>query len=168
MTTWGHNGRRALLRMPRRDWNSLTAELDRRGGRIKEAGAFLLADRAGDRRTVTRVVYLDDLDPTCLTGGISLNGLAISKLWDLCDDEHRVVAGDVHTHPGRSVRQSGLDRANPMVAQRGHVAVIVPNYAAGRIRTSATGVHRYDGESWESWTGFAAACRLSIPRGWWG
>ena len=49
--------------MRRADWDAMIAELGRRG-RAAESGAFLLADRDGDRRTVTRVVYLDDLDPT--------------------------------------------------------------------------------------------------------
>ena len=52
----------------------MIAELGRRGNGRRESGAFLLCDRAGDQRTVTRVVYLDDLDPDCLTGGIEFNG----------------------------------------------------------------------------------------------
>jgi hypothetical protein len=80
----------------------MTSELGQRRRGSRESGAFLLADRAGDRRTVTRVVYLDDLDPTCLTGDIEFDGLAYSKLWDICDTEQRFVIGDVHTHPVRT------------------------------------------------------------------
>ena len=164
LTIWGFRGRQALLRMRRADWDAMVAELGHRGGGARESGAFLLADRAGDRRTVTRVVYLDDLDPDCLTGGIEFDGLAYSKLWDICDDEKRVVNGDVHTHPGRSVHQSSIDSANPMVAADGHVSLIVPDFAMHPIVAGEVGIHRYDGRSWQTWTGHAAARRLFIRR----
>jgi proteasome lid subunit RPN8/RPN11 len=150
--------------MRRSDWNTMIAELGRRGEGRRESGAFLLRDRNGDPRTVTRVVYLDDLDPNCLTGGIELHGLAYSKLWDICDAERRQVVGDVHTHPGPSVRQSAIDAANPMIAQAGHVAVIVPHLAQRPVSARDVGLHRYDGEGWQTWTGKAAARRLLIRR----
>jgi proteasome lid subunit RPN8/RPN11 len=164
MTMWGFRGRRALLRVRRSDWEALVAELGVRGRGEREAGAFLLADQAGDRRRVTRVVYLDDLDPDCLQGDIHLDGRAYSKLWDICDAERRVVVGDVHTHPGRCVHQSGIDAENPMVAQDGHVAVILPDYATRPIEPHEAGIHRYDGGQWTTWTGKAAAKHLSIRR----
>jgi hypothetical protein len=83
--------------MRRPGWEAMIAELARRGAARRESGAFLLCDRTGEPRTVTRVVYLDDLDPNCLTGAIELDGLAYSKLWDICDAEGRRVIGDVHT-----------------------------------------------------------------------
>jgi proteasome lid subunit RPN8/RPN11 len=150
--------------MRRSDWNSMVAELGRRGRGNRESGAFLLGDRSGDGRTVTRVVYLDDLDPNCLQGGIEFDGLAYSKLWDLCDAEQRVVIADVHTHPKQWVGQSGIDAENPMVAQKGHVAVIVPNFASRPVQASEVGVHRYDGRGWISWTGQDAEQRLFIRR----
>ena len=114
--------------------------------------------------TVTRVVYLDDLDPTCLTGGISFDGLAYSKLWDICDAEEKVVIGDVHTHPGGDVRQSDIDAANPMLAMQGHIAVIVPNFAVGPVGVDQVGVHRFDGVGWQTWRGADAGQRLFIRR----
>lgn len=164
MTIWARRGRQALLRMRRRDWDAMLAELARRGRGHRESGAFLLADRSGDPRTITRVAYLDDLDPNCLTGAIAFDGLAYSKLWDLCDHEDRVVIGDVHTHPGRNVEQSSIDAANPMIAKRGHIALIVPNFALGSIDTSDLGVHRYDGRDWQNWTGNEAGRRVYIRR----
>jgi proteasome lid subunit RPN8/RPN11 len=142
----------------------MVAELGRRGRGERESGAFLLGDRDGDRRTVSRVVYFDDLDPDCLTGAISFNGLAYSGLWDICDVEAKVVVGDVHTHPGRDVRQSSIDAANPMLAQEGQVALIVPDYASHAVVAKEVAVHRYDGEGWETWTTKEAAQRLFIRR----
>jgi proteasome lid subunit RPN8/RPN11 len=142
----------------------MIAELGRRGHGRRESGAFLLADREGAQDTITRIVYLDDLDPNCLTGTISFNGLAYSKLWDICDVEKRRVTGDIHTHPGSGVRQSPIDAANPMVAQAGHVALIVPHFATRRTQPRAVGVHRYDGQGWDTWTGKQAEQRLLIRR----
>lgn len=164
MTIWAHRGRRALLRMRRGDWDEMVTELGRRGRGSRESGAFLLGEQSGDRRTVTRVVYLDDLDPNCLTGGIEFDGRAYSRLWDLCDAERRVVIGDVHTHPGRGVHQSGIDAENPMVAQKGHVAVIIPDFATRTVDPREAGVHRYNGRDWRTWTGNDAARRLFVRR----
>lgn len=164
MATWGFRRRGALLRVPRATWTAMVTELGRRGDGWSESGAFLLADRQGDRRFVSRLVYLDDLDPHCLQGGIHFDGRAYSKLWDTCSAENRVVVGDVHTHPGSSVEQSDIDAANPMIAQNGHVALILPHLATRPIRAGEVGVHRYDGTHWETWTGKGAARRLSIGR----
>jgi proteasome lid subunit RPN8/RPN11 len=164
MTIWERRGRDALLRMRRSEWDAMITELRRRGHGRRESGAFLLADRDGVPTTVTRVVYLDDLDPNCLTGGISFDGLAYSKLWDICDAENRRVIGDVHTHPGAGVRQSPIDAANPMVAQAGHIALIVPHFAMRAIKPTAVGVHRYDGERWLTWTGRQAEHRVFVRR----
>jgi proteasome lid subunit RPN8/RPN11 len=143
-------------------WEAMIEELGQRGHGSRESGAFLLGNRTGDRRTVTRVVYLDDLDPACLRGGIEFDGLAYSRLWDICDAEQRVVIGDAHTHPGSSVRQSGIDAQNPMVAQKGHVALIIPEFAARPVQPHEVGVHQYDGVGWQTWTGKDAARRLFI------
>jgi hypothetical protein len=159
-------GRHAKLRFPRRLWRDMLVELGRRGGGARESGAFLLSPRASDGRTVTRVAYFDDLDPKCLTGGITLAGAAFPRLWDLCD-EHRVrVAGDVHTHPGEWVGQSSIDQDNPMVARVGHLGLIVPGLAQRPVRAHQVGVHEYLGEDgWRAAHGRAGARLLYI--GWW-
>ena len=164
MTIWGFRGRRALLRIPKAMWAEMVTQLGRRGDGWSESGAFLLADRGGDRRRITRVVYLDDLDPKCLQGGIHFDGRAYSKLWDTCSAEQRIVIGDVHTHPGRCVEQSNIDAANPMVAQDGHVALILPDLATRPITAREVGVYRYGGNRWQSWSGKVAARRLTIGR----
>lgn len=140
-------------------------DLGRRGEGRVESGAFLLAPRV-DKSRVSRIEYFDDLDPHCLKGHIHIDGRAFSRLWDICEQGGLVVAADVHTHPGRSVRQSTIDIENPMVARRGHIALIVPHLATRNVRPRQVGVHRYEGDDgWTSWFGKDAATRLSV-RGW--
>ncbi|HEY1588069.1 MAG TPA: hypothetical protein VGH63_20355, partial [Polyangia bacterium] len=108
--------RRSLVRLRPELWQELLAELAARGGGVRESGAFLLADAAGDRRRVVRLVYLDDLDPDSLQGGISFRGTAYGALWRICRRGRLTVVADVHTHPGSGVAQSTIDRRNPMIA----------------------------------------------------
>ena len=163
---WGFRDQPSLLVFRRREWQDMVLELGRRGDGKREAGAFLMARRDGDHRRVVRVVYLDDLDPHCLKGKhIDFDGRAYSRLWDICDAEGLIVAGDVHTHCGDWVEQSGIDARNPMVATDGHVAVILPHLAAQPVRPADAGVHRYGGAAgWQSWFGRDAARRLRVRR----
>jgi proteasome lid subunit RPN8/RPN11 len=141
-------------------------ELARRGEGTRESGAFLLARVERRPRRVARVVYFDDLDPDSLNGAISIRGAAFARLWELCTQSHMRVIGDVHTHPGPGVAQSHIDAANPMIARRGHVAIIVPHLALRRTGPRDVGFHVYQGErAWTSEFGDAAGRRLR--RTWW-
>ena len=150
--------------MTRRDWLTMLAELGRRGHGTIESGAFLLAEKDGDPTRVTRVIYYDDLDPDCLVGSIHIHGLAYGQLWALCRTDGLKVIGDAHTHPAEWVGQSKVDRGSPMVAQKGHVAVIIPHLAQRPTSPNDVGVHLYDGREWTSWTGAGAAARLLVRR----
>jgi proteasome lid subunit RPN8/RPN11 len=161
---WGFS-RFALLRMERSTWRELLAELERRGGGWRESGAFLCSGSSSTRPEVTRVVYFDDLDPECLKGDIHIVGTAYSKLWDICEAEDLRVVGDVHTHPGDNVAQSGIDANSPALARVGHVALIVPKLASGEIQPSAVGVHLYRGDAgWRSWFNRRASIRFDVRR----
>ena len=96
-------------------------------------------------RRILRAVYYDDLDPHALdTGIIRFDGRAYGLLWRICEEYSLEVLADVHCHPGSAV-QSYSDQANPMVPQRGHVAIIVPQFARERWKRSAVGVYGYLG-----------------------
>jgi proteasome lid subunit RPN8/RPN11 len=143
----------------------MIGELGRRGEGRRETGAFLLAPRSGNASLVAQVVYLDDLDPNCLVGSIHLHGEAYSKLWSLCDREGMRVVGDIHTHPGTNVGQSRIDAANPMVARRGHLALIAPDLASRFVATAEIGVHEYRGDDgWESYFGRDAKRVIYVGR----
>lgn len=133
------------LSMPRKMWCKTLAELRRRGGGRTESGVFLLGAIDGTRRRVVTVVYYDELDPNAYKSGVCvLHGDAFAKLWERCRMLGLTVVADVHTHPGVAL-QSGSDRTNPMVAREGHIAIIVPNFAAMPVQQEALGIFEYRG-----------------------
>ena len=136
-------------------WRELVVELGRRGQNgLRESGAFLLSRCGECNRRVDKVVYFDDLDPYCLVGHIHIRSTAFTKLWDLCELQSLRVIGDIHTHPGSSVRQSETDRQNPMIARHGHIALIVPYFGTRQVSVREVGVHEYRGDlGWITWIG---------------
>lgn len=126
-------------------WCKLTSELHRKGGGVHESGAFLLGHRAGDIRTVTDLVFYDELDPQAYATGVCvLHADAFSKLWAICRARRLTVVADIHTHPGAAF-QSHSDRTNPMVAREGHIAIIAPDFAAAPVSRERLGIFEYCG-----------------------
>lgn len=157
---------RSRVRITPRRWDALIEELRVRGNGDRESGAFLLARADGRRaRTVVAIAYFDDVDLTCLTGGITIQSSGFAALSKICNERGLRVIADVHTHPSGWVEQSGIDRANPMIATRGHVAIIVPNFAASAVGAGECGVHVYRGSrTWDAHLGPAASKHLYIGR----
>lgn len=151
------------LEVPRATWLGLMAELRQRGGGRRESGAFLLGEVQQQTRRVCSWVAYDDLDPEALTKGyVRLGTTAFTRLWALCDARQQVVVADVHTHP-RGPHQSLSDRTNPMVSQAGHMALIVPRYAQGKVTPSSVSVNVYLGaKSWASYFDREAEARISL------
>ncbi len=135
-------------------WSSLLDELARRSDGRRESGAFLMSPAASDGRTVTSVCYYDDLDAKALRGGLCLGSNAFTRLWDICERDRLKVVADIHTHPWSIVRQSGIDRANPMISRVGYLALIVPNFGRPPVSLADVGLHQYLGnKSWQTWFG---------------
>ncbi|HKX50767.1 MAG TPA: hypothetical protein VJQ48_10100 [Candidatus Binatia bacterium] len=131
-------------------WQSVVGELDRRGGRVHEAGAFLLGIERAEKREVQSAIFYDELDPQAYETGVCiLHGDAFAKLWALCRARKLTVVADVHTHPGAGF-QSLSDKTNPMVARAGHIAIILPNFARWPIDRRQLGIFEYRGE--HEWT----------------
>lgn len=134
------------LSCSRKVWRRLLAGL-RKSGRdySRESGAFLLGrDDDGRRRVVDFILY-DALDPHSLdTGIVNFDGRHFGSLWEECKRRKLTVVADVHTHPG-GAWQSDSDRAHPMIAQAGHVALILPQFAAHPVRLEQIGIYRYLG-----------------------
>lgn len=148
-------------------WRTGLQELQRRTEGVHESGAFLLGEREGERRTIKRFVYYDDLDARALESGIVVfDGAGYGPLWQLCRDTGLSVVADVHVHGG-AARQSAADRDNPMVATPGHVALIVPDFAERVFGPQELGVYEYQSEHrWRDWSGAQAAQFFYV--GFWG
>jgi len=133
-------------------WRRLLASLRERGlnGR-RESGAFLLGSRSDGRARVKNFVLYDDLDPHCLDSGIvRFDGRYFGELWQICKERGLKVVADIHTHPGGSV-QSDSDRDHPMISSAGHLALIVPRFAAPPVRRTEVGIYRYLGaKQWDT------------------
>jgi hypothetical protein len=109
-------------------------ELRRRAAGRQESGAFLVGTQRGRVRRIEEFLFYDDVDPTCFARGIvEFDGRKLGVVWQRCRDSKRTVVADVHVHPGH-YGQSPTDQRNPMIAESGHLALIIPYYAAcGRL-----------------------------------
>jgi len=118
------------IRIPIWLWRRVIAQIRLRGKEASESGAFLLGPQGNNFNRVTAFICYDDLDPDAYQGGaIAFHAVGHAALWEHCRKEKLRVVADVHTHPGRSVGQSWIDKKNPMIPLRGHTAIIVPNFA---------------------------------------
>lgn len=132
------------LSCPRRLWVTLLQELRERGGHYRESGAFLLGHHKGMTRYITDFIPYDEIDPNCLTGGISFDGSKMDAVWAICRARKLQVVADVHTHPG-SYHQSMLDQRNPMIPERGHMALIIPRFASRSFGPGEIGIYEFLG-----------------------
>lgn len=142
-------------------WWWLCRKLRERGqNRSRESGAFLLGRRRGKRARIVDFVLYDDLDAHCLdTGIVRFDGRYFSDLWALCKARGLTVVADIHVHPG-GAGQSASDRAHPMIARAGHIAVILPRFAVPPQPRRDIGIYRYRGG--KQWTAVLAADRPSF------
>jgi len=154
------------LNCPTLLWVRTMAELHRRTQRRHESGAFLLGHDHGVRRAAVDVVFYDDLDPAAYASGVCiLHAGAFAKLWAICRTRKLSVVADIHTHPGTAF-QSEADRTNPMVAQPGHIAIIVPGFAASPVGYEDLCIHEYQGE--HRWAERShRRCRRFVYTGFW-
>ncbi|MGE3993328.1 hypothetical protein [Pseudorhodoplanes sp.] len=136
------------LRCDRAVWTSGVAELARRTrGCSQESGAYLLGTRLSDGSSrILEFVYYDDVDPRALeTGEVTIRQTALPRLWALCRKRGYGVVADVHVHPG-SCRQSYSDHADPVMPRAGHIAMILPNFAANAPEPGRIGIYEFCGE----------------------
>jgi hypothetical protein len=131
-------------------WDVILVELERLGGRRHEAGVFLLGKLRGAHREVQAAIFYDDLDSEAYDSGVCvLHGDAFAKLWAICREKNMTVVADAHTHPAGAL-QSSSDKANPMVARPGHIAIIIPDYAQAPVDPESIGIYEYRGN--HDWT----------------
>ena len=145
-------------------WRAGVDELRRRAAGRRESGAFLLGHASGDFRRVQQFLFYDDVDPTCFANGIvEFDGTKFGKVWDQCRAHGVTVVGDIHVHPG-GYGQSASDRHNPMIAEAGHLALILPHFAAGSRMPGGIGIYEYRGR--REWQDHSAGGSV-FHVGWW-
>jgi hypothetical protein len=138
--------RKHRLTCSRRLWRHLVAELERRSEGEHESGAFLLGVMRKDKREVQDFIFYDDVDPGAYSTGVCiLHGDGFAKLWAECRRRKMTVVADAHTHP-EAAFQSWSDKANPMVARAGHIAIIIPNYARMPVLMNGIRIYEYCGQ----------------------
>ena len=128
-------------------WASVIYDLRRRGGGVRESGAFLLGREDRDPARVTSYVCYDDVDPAAYQdGAIAFHASGCAALWKICREKQLDLLIDVHTHPGSDVRQSSIDVRHPMMPVAGLTAMVVPNFARTPWWSlKACGVYEYIG-----------------------
>lgn len=158
-------GRTPRLVCDTRTWNAGVDELRRRSAGRRESGAFLLGENAGDIRCVHQFLFYDDVDPTCFANGIvEFDGAKFGKVWECCRTHGFTVVADVHVHP-RHYGQSSSDRQNPMIAETGHFALIIPDYATRKCMPGAIGIYEYSGD--RQWHDHSRGGERVFHVGWW-
>ena len=154
-----------ILQIPFLQWINLVSELRKRGDGVRESGAFLLGCRTANRDKVQKFICYDDLDPHALDKGyVVLKSSGFSALWDYCRKYDLEVLGDIHTHPGNNASQSEIDRVNPMISKKGHIALILPAYAQSWCWfMQNASVYEYAGSyTWHDWSGSSRARRVQL------
>lgn len=147
-----------------RVWRAGVAELRRRADGRCESGAFLLGSK-GKTRRIEEFIFYDDIDPNAFRNGIvEIDGRRLGDLWVHCRKTGRTVVADVHVHPGH-FQQSDSDRANPIMAEVGHIAIILPQFAARTIHPGGIGVYEYLGS--RRWQDRSFDCSSPLHVGWW-
>jgi hypothetical protein len=134
---------RAELLMSARFWTQLTDALCERTRGRHESGAFLLGTIKGGKRQVQASIFYDDLHAYD-SGIVVLHAGSFGPLWERCTALKLQVVADVHLHPGAAF-QSRSDCENPMIAQMGHLAMILPNFARAPVRPEQIGLFEYRG-----------------------
>jgi len=130
------------LEIPRSLWQELLGDLKKKGLGRRESGAFLLGKM--DTVKATKFIPYDELDPKVYdTGIIEFESCGFTPLWNYCREKKMRVLADIHTHPKSWTGQSHLDKTNPMIVEKGHIALIAPNYAQ-RLRKTLKGVGIYE------------------------
>jgi hypothetical protein len=146
-------------------WNEGVNELKQRAGGKRESGAFLLGRTRGPVRVIEQFLFYEDVDPSCFAHGIvEFDGTRLGRVWEICRKSKMMVVADVHVHPGH-FGQSPSDRNNPMIAQAGHLAVVVPDYATRCHLPGRIGVYEYLGA--RRWRDHSVSGAKTFYVGWW-
>jgi proteasome lid subunit RPN8/RPN11 len=153
------------IKIPVWRWAMIIFDLRRRGGGVRESGAFLLGNEDRDPARVTSYICYDEVDPDAYqSGAIAFHASGCAALWRHCKEKQLDLLVDVHTHPGPDVGQSSIDERHPMIPVVGHTAMIVPNFArTAWWSLKLVGVYEYlGGFKWRTYPASAPGRRVKL------
>lgn len=156
------------ITMPLFLWAALVLDLRKRGQDRRESGAFLLGQQNSNTSKVRKYICYDDIDTNAYQhGAIAFHADGYAALWKRCKELKLEVLADVHTHPGRDVRQSPIDQRHPMLPVLGHTAMIMPYFAHTSVWSLiGIGVYEYLGNfKWRTHDLRAVPPRFKLT--WW-
>ena len=104
----------------------------------------MLGVTTGLCREVRAFLPYDVVDPNCLRGHIVFDGSKMDFVWRECRKLGLKVIADIHTHPG-GYGQSYIDQENPMIPERGHLAIIIPHYSGRLYMPGEIGIYEFIG-----------------------
>ncbi|MEH0166721.1 hypothetical protein [Roseateles microcysteis] len=132
------------------------------GAQGNEGLALWLGDEHDDLVEFTHVLRLKGPGLVVRPLQLSLSLRAISRITGLSDELGVYWAGQIHSHPGRFVDLSPVDRAMGIKVQ-GYLSVVCPHYAQARTEVlEQCGVHLFDQGSYRRLPPHEVAARIHI------
>lgn len=152
------------LQIPAPIWVGTWEGLCRRGGGRREAVAVWGGTRSSGVEVVTSVVFADDF-----VGAVGdacyhrVPAQAVTQILAQLRQRGEVIIADVHTHPGRGVGLSAVDKKNPIEFRVGLFSLVLPNFARGRPGVEVAGIHSYlGGGQWKALSAEEVETRVRI------
>jgi hypothetical protein len=145
------------------DLISQSVEIMRPNGmRGSEGLALWLGDEHDGLVEITHVLSLKGSGLVARPLQLSLSLSAISRITSLSDELGLYWAGQIHSHPGRFVDLSPVDRAMGIKVQD-YLSVVCPHYAQARTdRLDECGVHLFDKGSYRHLPPSEVAARIYV------
>lgn len=132
------------------------------GAQGNEGLALWLGDEQNGLVEFTHVLRLKGPGLVARPLQLSLSLRAISRITSLSDELGVYWAGQIHSHPGRFVDLSPVDRAMGIKVQD-YLSVVCPHYAQARTDGLAEcGVHLFDKGSYRRFPPHEVAARIRI------
>jgi proteasome lid subunit RPN8/RPN11 len=124
-------------------WNGL----HERGQEQHESVCIFWGQREKERDIAKGVIFLDDLPGVqAKAAHYQCMRPTTDAMFEILRERGAQIVADIHTHPGRWVDLSWIDKRNPLEYRRGLIAIVIPEFAKGTPRRTGIGVHEYLGD----------------------
>jgi proteasome lid subunit RPN8/RPN11 len=139
------------VNIPSSLWHKTQKGLATRGAGERESACLWVGQRGKEIWSVKGIIFLDDIPGTISNKRFHHTPKeVVNKIYQVLRKEGLQIIADVHTHPGRDVEMSDLDKNHPIEYRVGLLSLILPNYGFPPITLRNTGFHEYLGN--DMWT----------------